>query len=85
MNSLRRLFEEKPYLAWYVRDKSSLSEESMLEHILNYGNWDDYLAAESALGLKKIRSLYQNLKNKKRVNLRPQTINYFDLYFAKYA
>lgn len=85
MKSLRRIFEKKPYLAWYVRDKVHLSEESMLEHVLNYGNWDDYLTVESTLGLERVKSLYQNLKNKKRVNLRPQTINYFDLYFAKYA
>ncbi|MGI6776195.1 MAG: hypothetical protein ACOX5S_02845 [Patescibacteria group bacterium] len=85
MKKLAPLFKEKPYLAWDVKDKGGLSEKSILEHILNYGNWDDYLAAEKTFGLKKTKAFYEELKNKKRVNLRPQTINYFDLYFKKYA
>lgn len=85
MDKLARLFEEKPYLAWYVRDKKSLSEESMLEHILNNGDWDDYLTTEGMLGVSKTKAIYQKLKTKKRVNLRPQTQNYFDLYFQKYV
>jgi len=85
MDKLQHLFRKKPYLAWDVKDKGGLSEKSILEHILNYGDWDDYLAAEKTLGLKKTKALYEELKNKKRVNLRPQIINYFDLYFKKYA
>jgi len=85
MSKIFRLFEEKPYLAWYVRDKKKMSEESMLEHILSYGNWEDFLTVENTWGIEKTNTLYKNLKSKKRVNLRPQTINYFDLYFAKYA
>jgi hypothetical protein len=85
MNKLAQLFKEKPYLAWYIKDTKDMSEQSMLEHILNYGDWDDYLTAEKVFGLNKTKSLYQELKNKKRVNLRNKTVNYFDLYFEKYA
>lgn len=85
MKNLKNLFKEKPYLAWYVKDKKNLSTESMLEHILEYGDWNDYLIAERSLGIKKTNILYNKLKDKKRVNLKTQTINYFDLYFEKYA
>lgn len=85
MNNFQRLFKKKPYLAWYVRDKQRLSEESMFEHVLSYGNWEDYLTAEDSLGIKKAHGLFQKLKSKRRVNLKPQTINYFNLYFQKYA
>ncbi len=85
VNDLVKLFKEKPYLAWYVRDKENLSLKSMLEHVLNYGDWDDYLTAEKAFGIAKTKAFYQKLRNAKRVNLRPQTINYFDLYFERYA
>jgi hypothetical protein len=37
MNKLQKILQKKPYLAWYVKDTSKLSEESMFEHILNYG------------------------------------------------
>jgi len=85
MRSLASLFIKKPYLAWFVKDKKNLSKESMLEHILNYGDWQDYLTFEKKLGIKETKSIFEKLKNKKRTSLRKKTINYFKLYFEKYA
>lgn len=85
MKALQKLFKNKPYLAWYVAKREKLSEKSMLEHILNYGSWEDYLEAEKTLGIKQINFLFKEMVNKGRVNLRPQTINYFSNYLAKYA
>jgi len=85
MKLLRDLFRQKPYLVWYVGDKEKLSEKSMLEHVLNYGTWEDFKLAESALGLKKIKSLFDKITVGKRVNLRPQTANFFTNYLRKYA
>ena len=85
MHALTQLILAKPHLAWYVKDKQNLSPESMLEHILNYGNWDDYILAERALGIHSTEAIFEKLKTKKRVNLRPQTISYFERYFEKYA
>ena len=31
------LIQEKPYLFWYVKDKESLSDEAIVEAILNRG------------------------------------------------
>ena len=85
VKKLTELFKQKPYLAWYVADREKLSEKSILEHILNYGTWEDYQMAESALGLKRIKSLFNELLSGKRVNLKPQTKNYFTNYLRKYA
>lgn len=85
MKVLSEFFKNKPYLAWYVADKNKLSDESVLEHTLNYGNWEDYMKIEKTLGIKKTNILFAKLSSKKRVNLRPQTVNYFSNYFAKYA
>jgi len=85
MKTLTDLFKQKPYLAWYVGDKTKLSEKSMLEHILNYGTWEDYQTVESALGLKKLHALFNDLVRGKRINLSPQTKNYFSHYFRHYA
>ena len=85
MSKLQQLFKEKPYLAWYIRDTNDLSEESLLEHIFNYGNWDDYKKAESVLGIEIIKKSFEKMTRIKRVNLRPQTINFFGNYFHKYA
>ena len=83
--TLAQLIVEKPYLVWYVKDKKHLSSESIFEHILSYGDWDDYTSTEKVLGIAEASALFEKLKNKKRVNLRPQTVSYFERYFEKYA
>lgn len=72
-------------MAWFVKDKNRLSRESMMENLFNYGSWQDYLKAEKDLGINQAKRLFESLKRKKRTNLKPKTINYFNLYFAKYA
>jgi hypothetical protein len=85
MRSLLKLFYEKPYLAWYTKDVKKISSKSMLEHILNYGDWEDYMHAEEALGIRETKKLFNDLKDQPRSNLRRKTICYFDKYFQKYA
>ena len=82
---LQQLLIKKPYLAWDIKDKKSLSDKSALEHILSYGDWSDVMEAKKTLGLTKMQSLFKEIVSKKRVNLKPRTINYFQKYFAKYA
>ena len=75
----------KPYLAWYVKSIGALSLKSKLEHILNYGDWPDYLEFEKKNGIKKTRLIFNKLTGQRRVNLRPATVSYFEGYFQKYA
>ncbi len=58
LSSIHKLFSEKPYLAWYVKDTNKLSLESMLEHILNYGQWEDYILVEKELGIKRVKNIF---------------------------
>lgn len=85
MDTLLKLFYKKPYLTWYIKDVKQVSRNSLLEHILNYGDWEDYLSAEKVLGIKNTKEIFNDLKNKPRSNLRKKTINYFEKYFTRYA
>ena len=85
MSTLLNLLQKKPYLTWDIRDKTKLSEQSIVEHILNYGDWEDYLTLEKTLGIEKIHALFNTLKQKQRVNLKPKTIHYFEKYYEHYA
>lgn len=85
LQKVKEILERKPSLVWYVKDKNKLSLESALESILSYGDWQDFLKVKDAMGIEKTKSMFENLKSKRRVNLRPATINYFTNYFAKYA
>lgn len=82
---LQSILEKKPYLMWYTSNKLTVSDQVALEQILSYGNWDDFIEAEKTLGIEKIKDIFNQIKSKKRINLKPRTINYFEKYFAKYA
>lgn len=82
---LQDIIKQKPFLAWYVKNPDDLSDESALEHILSYGDWDDVMKAKETIGLMKMSNLFQKISHKKRANLSPRTINYFQKYFQKYA
>lgn len=82
---LQNLVKNKPYLVWFTKNYDGLSERSIVESVLNYGNWEDYLFLEKVLGVVELSEIFEDLKNQKRTNLRSQTTNYFTNYFAKYA
>jgi len=85
MTKLQQFIKNKPYLIWYTKNYDNLSEKAIAESIFNYGNWEDYNFLESSLGINKLNNIFNELKNQKRVNLGPQTINYFSNYFKAYA
>jgi len=82
---LQEIFQQKPYLVWDIKNSNDLSENSMVERIINYGNWDDVMQTISILGIAKVSSIFNESINQTRNNYRPQTINFFKLYFQKYA
>lgn len=77
--------KERPYLVWYVKDSEHLSQESIIEHTLNGGDFNDVKELISILGIKKIAGIFKKQLKQKRVNYNPKIINYFKLYFKKYA
>ena len=85
LQKARNLIKGRPYLLWYTKSYDKLSAASILEAVLNYGNWDDFQKLKKIFGTGYIYSLFKNIKTKKRINLRPQTENYFEKYFRKYA
>lgn len=52
------IIKAKPYLAWYVKAPENLSEQSVLEHILNYGDWNDVQQFIKIKGLKETAKLF---------------------------
>lgn len=81
-NKLEKIIQDDPSLVWYVRDHSNISDTSILEHILNYGKWEQVQEAIRTLGLPNIITLYKSLTDKPRNNIKPRVKHYFDLYFS---
>ena len=75
----------RPYLVWSTKNYDGLSPEFIVESILNYGDWNDFLFIKDLFGVKNLNEIFEKILKKRRVNLRPQTINYFKIFFNKYA
>lgn len=81
----QEFIKQKPYLVWSVKDLDALSDESIVENILNYGNFDDVKKIIEILTIEKVAKIFRKQLENKRNNYNPRIRNYFQLYFNKYA
>ena len=83
--TIHEFIKKRPYLVWYVKDLGNLSEASIVEHVLNYGDWNDVQEMIRILGMQKTAEIFREKSALPRTNYRPEVKNYFQLYFQKYA
>lgn len=83
MAIVQDIIRKKPYLAWYVKNVENLSDESVLEHVLNYGNWDDVQTFIKIKGLESTKNLFNKALKKRRSNYPDNIKHYFSLYFNR--
>lgn len=86
--TIHDFIKKRKHLIWYVKDYDKLSADSIVEAVLNYGDWDDVQTLIKIMGIKKVAKIFRE-KSKPgkwgRQNYDPKVINYFNLYFNKYA
>lgn len=83
--TIHEFIKKRPYLIWYVRDFDALSEEAIVESVLNYGDFDDVKEMIAILGIQKTARIFRTRASRERCNYRPEIKHYFTLYFQKYA
>jgi len=84
-DALHRFIQSRPHLVWYVRDLEHLSEGSIVEHVLNYGNWKDFRELIRILGTRRTAQDFRERADLPRTNYRPEIKNLFHLYFERHA
>lgn len=85
MAAINEFIKKRPGLVWSTMQYDKLSEESIVEAVLNYGNFKDVNEVIRILGIKRVAEIFKEEADKKRSNLRPEVKHYFNLYFKKYA
>jgi len=85
MNPAQELIQQKPYLIWYTKSYDQLEDASIVEAVLNYGDWGDVQEIIKILGIKRVAEIFHQYAFRPRTNYFPQICNYFSLYFEKYA
>ena len=86
--NIHQFIKKRPYLVWYVKDLNKLDEASIVEHVLNYGDWDDVQGMIKILGMKKTAKIFREKSTPSpmgRQNYRPEIVHYFNLYFNKHV
>ncbi len=84
-NQLKKFMKDRKYLVWYVKNPENLPVESIVEHTLNYGDWDDVQKLIEIIGIKQTAKIFRKQINSFRTNYDKKTKNYFNMYFNKYA
>lgn len=87
--TIQQFIKKRPHLFWYVgkQNLEKLNEYSIVEHVLNYGNWDDVQEMIGILGIQRVAEIfrYKSTPDKfGRQNYRPEIIHYFNMYFNRH-
>ena len=92
MNSpeIKAFIQENSHLFWYIpaEKKEDVSLEVLVETILNYGDMNAVKKMCKLMGVKKAAEIFFhsiNLSSRRRSNFHELTINYFTLFFKRYA
>jgi hypothetical protein len=83
--TINEFIKKRPHLIWYTKNYDRLSKKSIVEHVLNYGSWQDVQEMIKILGIKKTADIFNKQILQKRINYDKKIMNYFKLYFARYA
>jgi hypothetical protein len=84
---IKQFIRDKSSLFWYTPEskKEQISLDFLVETILNYGDTEDVKRLFSLLGINEVARIFRKNTSGFRTNYLPLVLNYFDLYFKKYA
>ena len=92
MNSpeVQEFINEYRHLFWYAPEdkKPEISQEFLIETILNYGDLDAVVKLFNVLGIKNVADTFFhsiNMSPRRRGNYHEIILNFFTLVFNKYA
>jgi hypothetical protein len=85
--ALKKFIHKNSHLFWYTpADKlEQMSDELILEHILNYADLITIKEYFKIVGLKKAYQLFNNMKGRKKGNIYPEIYALFSAFFKKHA
>lgn len=92
MNSpeVKAFIRKHSSLFWYIPEdkKEDISEVVLVEFILNYGDLEAVRELFRVLGVKKVAEIFFlsiNKSERSKGNFHELTLNYFTLFFNRYA
>ena len=84
---VKKYIDDHQYLFWYspAPKSETVSDELLVETMLNYGTLGQVSELFRVMGLKKVASVFEGMTGRKKLNFYPEIHSFFNLYFKKYA
>lgn len=87
---IKAFIRDHSALFWSIPEdkKEEISEAALVETILNYGDMESVRKLFSLIGMKKVAAVFFKSiqqSDRKRGNYHELTINFFTLFFHRYA
>jgi hypothetical protein len=87
---MKKYIEDRQYLFWYspAPKSETVSDELLVEVVLNYGNMDDLRTLFKVMGINSVSKIFFDSIGKserRKGNYHELTLNYFTLLFNRYA
>ncbi|MBW6490487.1 MAG: hypothetical protein K0B15_04750 [Lentimicrobium sp.] len=88
MNSpeIKEFILQHSNLFWYTPEdkKEEISNEYLVETILNYGDMNDVRKLIKIVGIERLSEIFYGLQGRKIMNYYPEIYNYFSILVKKY-
>jgi hypothetical protein len=89
MNSpeIKEYINKHKALFWYTpeNEKENISEELLVETILNYATLEDIKDLFNIMGIDNVSKVFFGMEGRKKLNFFPEIYNYFTLVFERYV
>lgn len=84
---IKKFISEHQALFWYTpaMEKENISEELLLEHMLNYADLKTIKRLFALMGIQKVKAIFQNFKGRKKRNIYPEIYHLFSEYLKRVA
>jgi len=84
---IKQLIKENSSLFWWIKEekKENISQEFLVETILNYGDIRSVKKLFELFGINKVAEIFYKQTSRERINYFPQVVNFFNLYFKRHA
>ena len=88
--ALKNFIRENGYMFWYTpEDKGEkVTDELLVETMLNYGDLEQIRTFFALMGIREVAKIFFhsiNLSERRKNNFFEPTLNYFTLFFNRYA
>lgn len=88
MNSpeIKQFIRKNSHLFWYIPEdkKEDISQELLVETILNYGDMNAVKQLIRLLGFKNLSKLFSGIQGRKKLNYYPEIYHFLSLLIKKY-